>query len=549
MSIFDSPFYKLGVSTRTRKTEIFSAAEERNLLSGDDEAREMANCITNPVTRLAAEIAWFPGVSPRDIDVFLHNIKTSPDLAFTVKPFSDSTILFCAKSNALAEKLSLFTDELKDECVENIVELALSFDIIDVERLMNYINSDRIVAGIAEIDDVDKVKFALDKHIVSLVEACKVALDNFDTDDLIYIVTELVDETTEWGTERAPNLVYGIVDTYEVGTQGFFAKATPAIEKLIDNIKERSDTGGTLNELNIYVNKLINMTKQWDNVAQPIQVAMQSKSLEHEPSRDLANSLRDLALHLFNKHSHLKLSQKITAAISEIFAEVYSAADDAQRDLDTLKEIAEDRTKDNAELEEERRYMNYSAEIGLVFKNHVKITSEYIEFDGAKMLFADVEHVAWGGMRKSVNGIPTGTTYTISMLHHGDKVYCISFSGNKNVYSNIIDRVWRAVAIRITVELIESLKKGNKRNFGDSVVSDDRISLCSHGWFSSKREDCLWTDVRISCGPGYFQITSAEDNSLYTQIDYMRTYDTHILEQMLRVGFKKGIRKLSDVLR
>ena len=99
-----------------------------------------------------------------------------------------------------------------------------------------------------------------------------------------------------------------------------------------------------------------------------------------------------------------------------------------------------------------------------------------------------------------------------------------------------------------SLQMIERFKTGEKYNFGNAVVVDDGILLTSSSWFSNDTRFYSWRDVSISNGPGYFCIQDKKNSSMSVKLDYLEIMDVHLLENILRVGFDKGISKISNVL-
>src|SRR5262249_23252192 len=59
-----NPFWVLGATTRDTNHRIIELADERSLLLDDETCRQARSDLTTPRPRLAAEVAWLPGVSP-----------------------------------------------------------------------------------------------------------------------------------------------------------------------------------------------------------------------------------------------------------------------------------------------------------------------------------------------------------------------------------------------------------------------------------------------------------------------------------------------------
>jgi hypothetical protein len=154
--------------------------------------------------------------------------------------------------------------------------------------------------------------------------------------------------------------------------------------------------------------------------------------------------------------------------------------------------------------------------------------------------------VRWGAVRKSVNGIPTGTTFTIAFGDNHSEAVCDSAS--EHTFTKFVDKLWRAVGVRILTVMLQSLKDGKRLSFGTAVLQDDSITLMKHKFFGSNEPvRCSWQDVQVWSADGSFYIGSKADKKTYVGLSYINDANTHILEQAIRMGFKKGINRLSEV--
>src|SRR3546814_4435109 len=61
-ALHQTPFAILGVTTRDDRRRIVELAEEKSLELDHDVCQKARSDLTNPRTRLSAEIAWLPGV-------------------------------------------------------------------------------------------------------------------------------------------------------------------------------------------------------------------------------------------------------------------------------------------------------------------------------------------------------------------------------------------------------------------------------------------------------------------------------------------------------
>jgi hypothetical protein len=77
-ALHQSAFSVLGVTTRDNRKRIVELAEEKSLELDHDVCQKARSDLTNPRTRLSAEIAWLPGVSPRKASQLVENLANDP---------------------------------------------------------------------------------------------------------------------------------------------------------------------------------------------------------------------------------------------------------------------------------------------------------------------------------------------------------------------------------------------------------------------------------------------------------------------------------------
>ncbi len=147
-----------------------------------------------------------------------------------------------------------------------------------------------------------------------------------------------------------------------------------------------------------------------------------------------------------------------------------------------------------------------------------------------------------------MNGIPTGTTYTLAFGDNRSEAVVELKRGE--VYSTFLEKLWHAVCFRLLTDLLESLKSGKEINFGEADIRDDGVTLTKYKFLSSnERVRCSWYQTRIWTADGTFYIGAKEDKKTYAGLSYIHTPNVHILEQAIRMAFKKpDMRGLSDVL-
>lgn len=537
-----SAFALLGATTRDDRRRIVELAEEKSLELDHDVCQKARSDLTNPRTRLSTEIAWLPGVSPRKASQLVENLLHDP---MAVR--QESGLPTLAHLNLLAAAFEAVDSEYDaGDLASFIQEVAYLVDEIDPDDVLRDINEDRAVCGFPEVRALDQIEAELAERKRYYRSAIKDALDRLPPTTLVQVMTDTVEGVTLGGEDHAPELIDDLVDSYEVETQGFLQKEAENVHKLIKAARDSANSGEAA--VKPYVDKLDAVARNWDKVAQPIQLSAKARGIDHEASRDLAYEIRSLAIDLFNTHDMLTQAQRLTGLLQELFAELPEVSERVEQDADALADIFHERKQAVARRDEWAREITYRAEIGVMFKDTLSISPDGISWKGQSFSLDSITRVRWGGVRHSVNGVPTGTTYTIAF---GDnRSEAVVELKKEDIYSKFIDKLWRAVCVRLLGEMLEALKDGRDLYFGDALLHDDGITLVKHKFLgANERVRCTWGQVQIWNADGSFCIGSKDDKKTNVGISYIHVANTHILEQLIRMAFKKpGLRRLSELL-
>ncbi|EGR1041576.1 hypothetical protein ID062_17935 [Vibrio cholerae] len=546
MDLLQNPFHILNASPRDNRRRIMELADERSLLLDSSECMEARSELTNPRKRLSAEVAWLPGIGPKRVGEVLSLLESSPADLLAVDNLSS-----IARANLLAAGLARLSDHNADDVAEWILEISWAFEDLDADELSVIINEERVVSGFPEVSDLSAVEAEIQERRRHYRQVIKSALDNLSPKELVEAVTVAVESATDDGEEHGPIMIADLVDSYEVEAQGFLDKEEGNIRALVEKLRAAVDSERPDSTLAPMVNQLIQVVKNWDTVAQPIQVSTKSRGLDHDASHRVAGLVRGLAIHMFNEHGKLDFSQQLTNMLQEVFAEVGEVAERTAEDADALGEIAEQRVRliEDAKnrAEEWRREITYEADVGAIFKDKLRISPEGIEWKGRRWDLDSITRVRWGGTRHSVNGIPTGTTYSI-IFGNGSNYASIELK-KEATYSNFIDRLWRAVGVRLLTEYLEGLRDGKKYRFGSAVMSDHGMELERKKLFgSNERVFCRWGELVIWNGAGVFCIGKKEDKKLAAAFSYQEEDNIHVLEAAIRMFWKRGGDRMSCLL-
>ena len=538
-----NPFAVLAVSTRHDRYAILEMTEERSLELDHDICQQARSALTTPRRRISAELAWLPGVSPNRAAQLLQLLVDDP-MAIRY----ETGIPPLAHLNLMATALEALDAHSTVECVSDVIEeMSELLDEVSVEHVMRDVNEDRAVSGFAQVKEMQQIESELADRKRYYRNSIRDALNRLPASVIVEAMTLAVDRSTRGGERHAPELIDELVDSYAVEAQSFLESEAKNVHRLIESATDAAHAGE--DAVDPIVSRLEAVARNWDRVAQPIQISMKARGIVHEASHTIAYSIRELAIDLVNKHEMLEQSQRLMELIPEIFAELPEIVERVEQDTEALSNIF--RGRNEAELHRSRweQEITYSARIGLVFKEELAISPKGISWEDKRFPLEEITRVRWGGVRHSVNGIPTGTTFTIAF---GDKrSEAVVELRMESIYREFIEKLWRAVGIRLLTELLVSLRSGVALNFGDGTVRDEGILLTKHNSFFRANENVYykWCDVSIWSADGAFYVGAKDDKNTHACMRYIDTPNTHILEQAVRMGFKKpGMRRLSELL-
>ncbi|OOV35210.1 hypothetical protein BV61_01180 [Candidatus Synechococcus spongiarum LMB bulk15M] len=341
MDLLVNPFFILGATMGDNRRRIMALAEEKSLTTDDatvPAVRDAKAMLIHPRRRLSAEIGWLPGLH-LNTSWAISMLQQDP-----VQVRSLVGVPSLTRANLLAAGLIRVVEQLpKGEVVQWILELAHAHDAITAEPTMTLLNKERSAAGFPAIMDLQMVNAELRSQRQYYGQVIKKAVDQLPSRLLIEVITIVIDKATNHGDDQAPILIDDLVDGFEVEAQGFFEVETKTIQVLVERIRRAAEHDEGYEHMSRLVSQLENVVRNWDRVAQPIQVSARSRGTDHDLSHEVARGIRSLAVDLFNEHDLLAISRRLTAFQQMVFAEVDSVVEQSQEDATALNEIAKRR--------------------------------------------------------------------------------------------------------------------------------------------------------------------------------------------------------------
>lgn len=538
----ENPFAILRASTRDRKVHLNELADEA-ALHGDHEAAVNArNVLSNPRTRLAAEVAWFPGLSPKRITVTLELIAQGG-----VPALDGFNALSCA--NFLVESLKARSKGGPAKLQEGIEALALYVEEFDVNDVTQAINEDRQAAGLPPVTDLSLVESELNERVKHFERIATALLEDLPSIEMVEVYEGLISDSTGEGADVGHRLIDALIDSYELKASTFLSEEAGRIKELVEKAKTAADKHVSESQVRASVNEVIGALRTWDKVAQPIQLAYKSRGLTHDESQDLAFAARGLGIHLFNQHDYLDDAKLMSEAIQELFTEVATVSDKVEEDIDALDNIAierAERRKDDAKSAAEfAREITYSTEFGLIFKDKFRISPAGFDYKGSLIPLDQITGVRWGVVKNSTNGIPTGTDY---LFAYGTKTSSVLLQPNQHQYQAIIQRAWRAVCIRILLGWMADWSKGRKVNIAGVEVSDDGLVLRRSRFLKEDEAQFFtWSEVSKGAHNGFMNFYGKPDKKFTASFSYKDGWNVHILDFAIDKIWEGKARKLSKI--
>jgi hypothetical protein len=535
-----SAFAILGATLRDNRQRLIELSEEA-ALEGHEEAATAARAqLINPRTRLAAEIGWFPGTSPAKVAALTSGLRKSPGMVRAARGLNALTV-----ANLMASAVELIDPAMSaEEWAGWLVGLAEAADAIDAEQVLRDINEERAVAGFPEVRDVALVEAALTERRRHYKDVTLAALEQVPSSVLVDALTAAVEEATSGGELHAPLLIEEIASSYEVRAAHAIDKGAAGISDLVEVVRRSAPAGEPSVATNVA--RLERAVRSWDKLAQPVQLIMKSRGQEHEASKKLAYEVRSLCIDLVNEHGFIEQGSRLTTILSEVFAELPEVVDRLESDVEALDNLRQQREEGERQSAEWAREITYSAQIGAIFKDTLSISPAGISWKNQTYPLDAVTRVRWGAVRQSVNGIPTGTTYTLAF--GDDRSQSVCETRQEDVFNQFVPRLFRAVGVRILIKMLSTLGAGQSVRVGDAVIDDNGVTVPRHAFFGSSDPVYLrWQELKVWSADGSFVIGSKTDKKAYAQMPYLQTDNLHLLEHAIRMFFKSKHGRLSQL--
>jgi hypothetical protein len=187
----------------------------------------------------------------------------------------------------------------------------------------------------------------------------------------------------------------------------------------------------------------------------------------------------------------------------------------------------------------------FDTEVELILKENIKISTEWIEWQGRRWDLSAITSMRWGRIPDAGGDVHSVTSYRV---YWGDDAGFASLDFiNGRTYEKLVRGLWRAVGLKLLYRILTILKEGNSYRFGASMADDTGIELAYHEGPVGKKLFCKWNELVIMDEPGVFCLGKNDDNRLWADFKYLEENNINLLENAVRMRVKRGGDRLSSL--
>ncbi|WP_390548587.1 hypothetical protein [Qipengyuania sp. MTN3-11] len=501
-----------------------AAVEDQSLLYDHDLCQRAASTLTHPRRRLEAEMAWFPGVTP--------NAATRAAGAVSLQEVDELGLSGLSRANALEAVLAKSVQEDAVKLAALLGEIFLSDDAVNSERLLVEINEDRELAGFPAVPNIVAIDEELQRRRVERRQSVLRAMEGFSTPIMAQAMFILADAKND---QSFPRILHEFIDDYGLRAEPFMSSEVIRAEKLV--VKARELAGNRPDALEPLLKAFEELLDTWHEITYPMHRSLSIRGQSYDESERMARLVRDLALYLNNEHNLISQARRLSQSLEQTFSASPTVSSIVAGDLEALESL-------EAQAKEDEQELAFSARIGMFGGTVLSVSSTGLTWKDEFYPIETVKGARWGAIRKSVNGVPTGTDFLIAWFDENRREVTVNF-GKGQIFEEIMPRMMRLLIGPILTEMLADLRNGNAMTFGSAVISDEGVDLPKPRFFGNERVFLTWGEVTISSHNGSLIIASTDHPKTKAEISYREVWNVHFLEIAIRAIFKNGSDRLS----
>lgn len=324
-SILNNPFRTLDADASDPKRRLIELADEAALL-GADHADEALTALTNSNSRLEAETDWFPGASAAVI-----RSLTAYDAASCAAFPETRALTPLAQVNACRILLEAWPADTADDAVAICRSMALAFDAVRAQGVMDDINADRAKAGFQLLTDVAGVADRLAALRKDVTERLYERISSVKGMNVRAVMNLVVDA---YKGARSP-LLEELVDFYALRTHDDAQKLQEAV---LAGVKAL-EAGGMAASLIKTASDLQAKLGAWGEMTEPLRRLKAVKGHSDEESLKVYALTRSASIDLHNKHHLTDSSYQMMMMLKHVFGDFAPAKPYLTKDIAALEQM------------------------------------------------------------------------------------------------------------------------------------------------------------------------------------------------------------------
>jgi hypothetical protein len=322
-SLDDSPFRLLRAGYRSSAAEISDLVEDAELdgIAEENTLQSARQALVTPRSRLMLELTWLPELSHLQTSK-VYDLLGSAD-ANAILPQIDH-FPELAKANIAAHLCSH-----RRASIQAIHSLARSWDELDEDHILNFLNEERRSAGFPRVE-APQLREALSE--IRLRHATVAANWVWSLPAPGISMNALVEQELFLNSDGA--FLRQFVNMYD-------KESEPSLAIIAEYIKSSTDFSKNIpTGLLSIIGNISKLLEDWDTINQPVQIYFQSRGQEEGRSKKICESVRGLCLELANEHGRYEEALQLSSALLRTFPELESVAESLKVDISALESLA-----------------------------------------------------------------------------------------------------------------------------------------------------------------------------------------------------------------
>lgn len=172
------------------------------------------------------------------------------------------------------------------------------------------------------------------------------SLAQYSQEEYIEIINELVNKCMDDNSYLEGFIINDLLESYRLQTKDMIDERKNELIVLTERIRKETFF---LDDLELFVNNIIQKVEDFDRIAQPLQLKARAEGTKHEASEEVAFVIRYLAIKLHNDYKATNQAIKLVNCLKNSFAELDEFAETMETESETLDSINRQRETEEKE--------------------------------------------------------------------------------------------------------------------------------------------------------------------------------------------------------